>query len=465
MTTKESHSMKLALTISILYTLILLFFSYHTGLIPLIPSHKRLKCTWSDNCIFLIEVAIFSISLYLNLTFGIANYSGDCAYFVSVITRLSNESHPFAGLYANSDIIYPPLFYFLYFPITKFITVFHIPVSYTSRAFILCMKFPAIICEFAMAYMLYRTAKHTLKKGQGIPILLLTLLNPAFLFVTAFISQIDAIYVCFVFLTVRLLCQHRLKCAYFAFAAGIMFKFQTIFVTPVVFYAIIHDVFLHDFNWKKFRSNLLCGLSAIFCMFLCYLPFVWDRTSHKMYEGGITANFVNSIQIYGLASQNTYNLWTLLGYNFLSQELPFGPLPCHTWGTIFIILFVALSAVAFCMYREDATRLPLLAALLVSGTVCFATKMMPRYLYPAVVLLIFAYVIRPTVKRFLCAVNFTICFFLLTFSDYVIYPQWEYTAELIWPRIISVYFIFCVGLLTYVIFSDTLDVTVQPPTY
>lgn len=457
--------MKLALTISILYTLILLFFSYHTGLIPLIPSHKRLKCTWSDNCIFLIEVAIFSISLYLNLTFGIANYSGDCAYFVSVITRLSNESHPFAGLYANSDIIYPPLFYFLYFPITKFITVFHISVSYTSRAFILCMKFPAIICEFAMAYMLYRTAKHTLKKGQGIPILLLTLLNPAFLFVTAFISQIDAIYVCFVFLTVRLLCQHRLKCAYFAFAAGIMFKFQAIFVTPVVFYAIIHDVFLHDFNWKKFRSNLLCGLSAIFCMFLCYLPFVWDRTSHKMYEGGITANFVNSIQSYGLASQNTYNLWTLLGYNFLSQELPFGPLPCHTWGTIFIILFVALSAVAFCMYREDATRLPLLAALLVSGTVCFATKMMPRYLYPAVVLLIFAYVIRPTVKRFLCAVNFTICFFLLTFSDYVIYPQWEYTAELIWPRIISVYFIFCVGLLTYVIFSDTLDVTVQPPTY
>lgn len=450
--------MKLALTISILYTLTLLFFSYYTGLIPFIyKGTQRFECPWSDNTVFLIEVAIFSISLYLNLTFGIANYSGDCAYFVSVITRLSNESHPFAGLYANSDIIYPPLFYFLYFPITKFITVFHIPVSYTSRAFILCMKFPAIICEFAMAYMLYRTAKHTLKKGQGIPILLLTLLNPAFLFVTAFISQIDAIYVCFVFLTVRLLCQHRLKCAYFAFAAGIMFKFQTIFVTPVVFYAIIHDVFLHDFNWKKFRSNLLCGLSAIFCMFLCYLPFVWDHTSHKMYEGGITANFVNSIQSYGLASQNTYNLWTLLGYNFLSQELPFGPLPCHTWGTIFIILFVTLSAVAFCMYREDTTRLPLLAALLVSGTVCFATKMMPRYLYPAVVLLIFAYVIRPTVKRFLCAVNFTICFFLLTFSDYVIYPQWEYTAELIWPRIVSVYFIFCVGMLTYVTFIEPLD--------
>lgn len=446
--------MTIALTLSIIYTFILLFFCYDTGLLPLVGATKYHNCQWSENTIFLVEVVIFSVSLYLNLTFGISNYSGDSSYFVSVVSRLSGESHPFAGLYANNAIIYPPLFYYLYYPISKIIIGLHIPVSNVSQAFILCIKFPAIVCEFAIAYILYCMAKHTLKKEQAIPVLLLTLLNPAFLFVTAFISQIDAIYVFFVFLTVWLLYHHRLKSAYFAFAAGIMFKFQTIFITPAVFYTIIHDVFMHDFNWKKFWTNLLCGLSAIFLMFVCYLPFVWDRANHAMYEGSVISNFTNSLKSYGFASQNTYNLWTLLGYNFLSQELSFGPLTCHMWGTIFIIVFVLLSMIAFCIYREDNGKLPLLAALLVSGTVCFATKMMPRYLYPAVVLLILGYVIQPTIKRFICAANFTICFFLLTFSDYIIYPRWKFSNELIWPKVVSVYFIACVAFLIYTVFRE-----------
>lgn len=446
--------MAIVLTLSIIYTFILLFFCRYTGLLPRIGTTRYHHCRWSENTVFLMEVLIFSVSLYLNLTFGISNYSGDSAYFVSVTNRLSRESHPFAGLYANSGIIYPPLFYYLYYPVSKFITGLHISVSNESRAFIFCVKFPAIVCEFAIAYILYCMAKRTLKKEQAIPVLLLTLLNPAFLFVTAFISQVDAIYVFFVFLTVWLLYHHHLKSAYFTFAAGIMFKFQTIFITPVVFYAVIHDVFLHDFNWKKFWTNLLCGLSAIFFMFLCYLPFVWDRTNHAMYEGGVISNFTNSLQSYGLASQNTYNLWTLLGYNFLSQELFFGPLTCHMWGTLFIIIFVLLSIAAFCLHREDTGRLPLLAAMLVSGTVCFATKMMPRYLYPAVILLILGYVIRPTIPRFVCAAGFTICFFLLTFSDYIIYPRWAFSNELVWPKAVSVYFILCVAFLVYTVFRE-----------
>lgn len=167
------------------------------------------------------------------------------------------------------------------------------------------------------------------------------------------------------------------------------------------------------------------------------------------------SNFTNSVQSYGFASQNTYNLWTLLGYNFLSQELFFGPLTCHMWGTLFIIVFVILSIIAFCIYREDIGRLPLLAAMLVSGTVCFATKMMPRYLYPAVILLILGYVIRPTIQRFLCATGFTICFFLLTFSDYIIYPRWVFSNELIWPKVVSVYFILCVVYLVYTVFRES----------
>ncbi len=445
--------------ISIFYSLLVLFCARQTGLAKhpaaenrlaasqrprLMPPHaafSRIKCDFFSCPAYWLEAGIFGLSVYLNLLLGILTADGDSAYFVHVIAHFIESDVPFAGIYANGGITYPPLFQYLYYVLAQIIRLLHIPVDTTCEAFILTVKLPGIFCEFLMAWLLYRTAAKNFKRRQKVPVLLLTLLNPAYLFVTAYICQIDALYVCLLFITVLLICENRLKLSYAAFAAAVLCKYQAIFITPVVLFATFRHVCLDGFSWKKFWTHAAAGFSAIFCMFLSYLPFVWNISAGCFYNGGLTGNFTRSIQSYGWASQNTYNFWNLFGYNFRSEELFFGPLRCVDWGTLFIALLVLLSAVHFWQHKNDRSAAPLIGSVLVSGTVCFATRMMPRYLYAAVPLLILGFVQKPTRKRLLCAVGFSVLFFLLTVFDYVVYPVFAYTPKLVLPKLLSVLFL------------------------
>lgn len=436
----------------IAYSLTVLTCACGTG-IPVFAGN-RIKCDLSSDKISIAEAVIFGLSIYLNLLLGILTATGDSYFFVRLIRRFTESDAPFAGFYANEGIYYPPLFNYIYYIISGFVKLFHIPISYTSEPFLLVMKLPGILCEFFMAGLLYRYAKKRLPHGQTIPVLLLTLLNPAYLLITSYICQIDALYVFFMLLTVMLVCERRLKLSYFTFAAAILCKFQTIFITPVMICAVIQEVFLTGFSPKKFRQHVLAASSAIFCMFLSYLPFVWDASSGTFYEGGILINFTNSLKSYGLASQNTYNFWNLMGYNYLSEKLYFGPFTCEVWGAIFIVLLVLLCSVLFYLSRGRTDIYPMLGAVLVSGTVCFATQMMSRYLYPAVPFLILGYVLKPTRRRFLCALAFTIALFLLNSFNYLVYPADQYSVRLVLPKIISVYVLGCFGFLVDTILRE-----------
>lgn len=438
---------------SIVYSLIVLTAAYYTGLMP-ISNKNHFKCDISLNRVLMTEAAIFGLSLYLNLLLGILTATGDSYFFVTVMTRFTKSDTPFAGFYANGGISYPPLFNYIYYVLSQILKLFHIPIGYTNEAFIFSVKLPGILCEFFMAGLLYRYAKKNLSYGQTIPVLLLTLLNPAYLLITAYICQIDALYVFFMLVTILSIYEKKLKLSYFTFAAATLCKFQAIFITPVMIYAIINEVFLHDFSWKKFWKHLLAGLSAILCMFLSYLPFVWNFSSHTFYKGGVTVNLTNSLKSYGLASQNAYNFWNLLGYNYLPEDLYFGPLTCEAWGTIFIVLLVLLCSVLFYLHRNSPDIYPMLGAVLVSGTICFATRMMARYLYPAIPFLILGFLLKPTRRRFLCALAFTVALFLLNSFDYLIYPIDLYSAQLILPKIISIYMLGCFCFLVHTIFIE-----------
>lgn len=449
-----------SLLIIVLYSILAAGVCRYFGMFPIPNKKNRMKCYFFDkktsasSHISLIEACIFGLSLYLNLLFSILTATGDSAFFVSITQRFSASPAPFAAFYEMEGITYPPLFNYIYYLWSQLLSLCSIPLNYTNEAFIFSVKLPGILCEFFMAGLLYRYAQKNLPKGQTIPVLLLILLNPGYLFLTAYICQIDALYTFFMLLTVYLICRQRLKLSYFSFAAAALCKFQTIFISPVIIYATIHTVFFHNFSWKKFWQHLICGLSAIFCMFLSYLPFVWNFKEHTFYKGGILINFTSSLKSYGFATQNTYNFWTLTGYNSYSEDLYFGFFTCKQWGTIFLILLVFLCTVLFLLHENSPDIYPMLSAALVSGTVCFATRMMSRYLYPAVVLLLFGFILKPTCRRCLCVLLFTAALFLLNIFSYLVYPLKQYSPELLLPRILSVYLLGCFVFLIFTLFRE-----------
>ncbi len=418
----------------------------------------------ASRLMLVLEMAILFLSVYLRLFLAILSPDGDSAYFTAIIRSLLEK--PWSGLYARSGITYPPLFNYTFYLLGLLMQILGIPLHWSYRSFVFFVKLPSICCEFLMALLIYRiAAKFTGEsipntqgilpcRGSHIIALALILLNPGCIFITSYISQVDAIYSFFMLLTLYLILNRRLKTAYFSFASAILFKFQTIFITPVLIFAIIQQVFLENFNWKRFFSHLCAGLSAIACMAISYLPFVYDFKKRAFCEGGMFLNFTSSLESYGYASQNAYNFWTLLGYNYRYSSSKLGPLTCDTWNIIFILLLVALSSALFVAARKERDILPLLAALLTSGTFCFAVKMMARYLYPAVIFLILAYAMRPTLRRLICALSFSITFFLGMFFTYRIYPPKRYYEGFLASRLISLLLLLSFGFLIRTIWCE-----------
>lgn len=411
----------------------------------------------SEHCFFhtknisiYLAVVIF-LSVYANLMLSILTSYGDSGGISDYTNFLI--SHPLCEYLPSARITYPPVFCYVYLLLGKFATFLHIPIAGDSRWFLLLMKLPCFFVEYIMAGMFYQCTRKKYTERHAIPILIATVCNPAYLLLTAYISQVDALYAFFVVLTVYLLYQKKLIPAYFAFATAILFKFQAVFITPVVFLATLNDVILHDFEWKNLWKHLLGGFSAIGYMILCYIPFLFDFSKRSFIDYGITDNFTNSIASYGLATQNAPNLWYLLGYNFKSEYELLGPFTCTTWYHVFIVLLVFLCIGLFWIRREDRTIYPLLAALLVSGTVCFAVRIMPRYLYAAAGLTIFAFILKWTKKRFICMISMNLCLFLINASDYLLYPISVYTPELIVPRLISLYTLVCFVIVIVTILS------------
>lgn len=401
---------------------------------------------------FIIELTILSLSIYLHLFLAILTPYGDSVYFTSVLNHLVDGE--FFGFYDRMGITYPPLFNYLFYLLANLLRLLGLPFDWRLRPFIFAIKLPGILCEFLMTALIFRSINKKFCSSQRPTVLFLILLNPGYLLVTSYICQVDALYSLFVLLTVWCIVNKKLKTGYFCFAAGILFKFQTLFVAPILIFAIIDQVILHDFSWKRFFSHLFTGLTAISCMILCYLPFIYDFKSGSSGEHSLTYNFTSSVTGYGRSSTNAYNFWTLLGFNLKYDSNSFGPFSCSTWGTIFIICIVVFACILFVKNSFDSDIYPLLAAFLVSGIFCFSVRMMARYLYPAIVLLIFAYALKPSLKRFFCTLLFSLAFFLNVWCDYLVYPYTAYHKGLVLPYVISAFMLLCFFLLSYTLVTE-----------
>lgn len=412
------------------------------------------------------EAVILFLSIYLQLMISIQTSLGDPIYFSTTLRDMADGTYHFSGLYSGGGINYPPLFQYLAFVWAKILNAFHIPLGPEYPICIFCIKLPGMLCVFLMAILICRLAAgkqevssflpadETRQTGMQVAALAMILLNPGCIFIASYITQVDGIYTFFVLLTVCLLYKRRLKIAFFVFAAAIMIKFQAVFITPVVACAVIHQDCLEGFSRKKFGRDLAAGLGAIACMGLAYLPFIWNARTNAVANGGIMINFTSAVKSFGWATQNTYNFWALVGYNWRQSYEMFGWMSCDRWGTLFIILVVLLSGFLFFRIRGDKRdAYPMIGALMVSGIILFSVKMMPRYLFPAIVLLILGFAVRPCLQRLLCVLLFSVYFFLILTCDYIVYPVSKFSRDLIPPYIIAAYGLFCFGFLIYTIWK------------
>lgn len=289
------------------------------------------------------------------------------------------------GFYSSDSFTdYPPGYMYILYVIGALRKL--TGVAWDSTFSVLMTKTPAIIADLVTGGLLYHIARKRWNNLGATILASIYLFAPVVILDGAVWGQTDAVFTLFVVLMCYFVTERKLIPSYFVFAIGILVKPQTLIFTPVLIFGIIDQVFLEDFTWKKFWTNLGLGVLAILLIGLLMLPFGFSDA---------LAQYTETLESYEYATVNAYNMWLLFGKNWAPQTDTFLNMAYKNWGTVFIVLTVIAATVIHFRAKNNPSRYYFSGAFIVTSMFLFSVRMHERYIFPAMILLLFAYVMRP----------------------------------------------------------------------
>ena len=263
-------------------------------------------------------------------------------------------------------------------------------ISYGSDLMALLFKLPATFADMATAYLLYRLAKKSGMLERGALILAgIFAFTPTLMFVSGGWGQIDSVLALLIVLVILLLQQDKRILAGAVFGLAILLKPQALMFGPILAVAFILDIIDHRDQWlNKLIETVLAVIAALAVLFVLSLPFRgtqgWDWLIRK---------YADTAGSYHYVSIEAFNFGSLLGWNWKSADKLIMGIPYYTFGTIMIMLGVAFSSYLYFLGRKrNRGALYLAAGLGVLLIYTFGHYMHERYMLPALLLLLVAYI-------------------------------------------------------------------------
>lgn len=401
-------------------------------------------------------IIAFSCALLFRILFACLyhGFDADISCFGAWAHRIC-EVGP-AGFY-DPDVFtdYPPGYMYVLYLVGAITRIFDIP--YLSGLHLLLLKTPAILCDMAAGILLYKTAKKKLPDTGTLLLSLMYLFNPAVFINSAMWGQVDSVFTLALLIMCLSLCEQKLLYAYVSFGIGVLLKPQMFIFAPVLLVGILRNVFLRDFSAKKLLHNLLQGALTLLGIVLVCAPFDISK---------VIAQYASTLASYPYATVNGYNFWGLLGLSWTSQDTPFLFLSCKTWGIIVILLIVLISFIIGVKSKEDNTCYFLIGAFIIVTMFVFSVRMHERYLYPALILLLFAYLHRPARQLYFCYGAFTVLHFYNTAHVMFFYDPSNYDRKAPAILLISAGMVLCACYFYYVLYRNPeASVTVHTAPY
>lgn len=345
---------------------------------------------------------------------------------------------------------YPPGYMYVLYVIGGLRSLFHI--GQTSVVSIVMTKFPAIVADMVTGWLVYRIASKRMKELGAAILTGIFLLTPAIILDSAVWAQVDSVFTLFVVLMCYLVTEKKLIPAYFAFAIGILVKPQTLIFTPVLLLGIIDQVFLeygrdHDKKafQKRFVTNLGFGVLAIGCMALLMVPFGF---------GDAFKQYTETMGSYPYASVNAYNFWTMLGKNWAPQTETFLGITYRIWGMVIIVALVLFAAVIFFKSKDNHSKYYFVGAFIVSGMFTLSVRMHERYIYPAMILLLLCFAVRPCKKIFIGYMGLSAVIFMNMAHAMLYFDPNNFDNMAPFPIVVSVLSVVTFGYLIYLAVSN-----------
>ncbi|WP_288842051.1 phospholipid carrier-dependent glycosyltransferase [uncultured Deefgea sp.] len=284
---------------------------------------------------------------------------------------LDMYSRGFAGFYQPGYFAdYPPGYITVLWLVGAISNTFGI--HYGTPGFLVLLKMPAMLADIAGVVFLLYVAREP-HRAWALIAALLWLLNPLAIVTSAFWGQVDSIFTLILAASFLMLERRRIVLAASLYAVAVLFKPQALLVGPIALIALLS---LRD------RTLQLKALAAAVGTFiLLSLPFTISREPLWIFSlyGGTLAS-------YNYLTLNAFNLYALLGQNWLPNETLFLGLQVSTWA--WLLTLSALAAVCWGVIASPQ-RGPATGRFLYGAFAIFVLffvlgpKMHERYLFPA----------------------------------------------------------------------------------
>ena len=285
-----------------------------------------------------------------------------------------------ADFYAQGFCDYPPGY--LYVLGLQGLIAGALNLAPGSTAYLVLLKLPAITCDVAISYLLYRIGRRYGKSTWALLAAAAWAFMPAAILDSAMWGQMDAVLVLLMLLVLDAFLQRKPDIAAIWYAVALMVKPQALMLGVILLGGYVIEIredpkrgFL-----RLLRGIGLClGLSAVIA-----LPFLIKQPIGYIFE-----KYLSTLTSYPYATVNALNLFYIAGGNWVAQETAVLGLSYSAWGTIGMAVSVALALIL--MFKSGKLRaVPLCTALMLAGVFCLGVRMHERYMFPRLVLLLLA---------------------------------------------------------------------------
>lgn len=171
------------------------------------------------------------------------------------------------------------------------------------------LKYVTFFFELLGLFFVYRLAKDQYKNViVGVLVLIIIILNPAFLYDNVLYGQVDGIYATFIFASVFFGIKRSTTWSLISFVIALNLKLQSITFLPLIFFLNLDNV-LEEYSTRKVLSFIW---PAILLQVLFLLPFAIQGDLGKVWQV-----VTGSEGMYPFVSMGAYNWW----YYFLDNPV------------------------------------------------------------------------------------------------------------------------------------------------
>ena len=309
---------------------------------------------------------------------------------------------------------YPPAYMLVLGFLSKLLALFGVSADSGAGTFLFMV--PAFAADILSALLLMAFAREQgWSRGWQLLLAGFVVLNPAVFFLSGAWGQIDSILTLFLLLSFLALLRGNRIGAGALFGLAITFKWQALIYGPV-----LAAGYLLTLRRNRDIIHTVLGVVAAFAViFVVGLPFQGNQGPLWMIE-----RFLNAAGGYDYASVEAYNFLALCGGNWARADQKFLlGITYKQFGKAAIILsVVAALALQFVSARrslvlnrpamENRGILFLAAAFCMFGIFTFGHYMHERYVFPVILLLLFAFVYYRESRLLLCALLLSLVLFL-----------------------------------------------------